>query len=233
MVRHPGSYGGATTARTGPHAIRVPVSAHGRIIPAAQRPPRRGRTLLLLISNASPTLHKRSPSPWRAMRATKTATPIGALACAAAVLGDGTSTAAARLAGAAWEDGERAADALVAAGAGSRATAALHPPGRAGDDLRVPATRRARHRPPPRRTCPARSRGRSDGARRPRVLGRTGVPRRLPRAQGARALPHRGLADNRPQARPALLPHPARARAPMPRSPSPETADSFRQAQHS
>ncbi|HEX2127420.1 MAG TPA: hypothetical protein VHF45_12785 [Thermoleophilaceae bacterium] len=50
------------------------------------------------------------------MRATKTATPIGALACAAAVLGDGTSTAAARLAGAAWEDGERAADALVAAG---------------------------------------------------------------------------------------------------------------------
>ena len=53
----------------------------------------------------------------RTMRATETATPITALACATAVLGEGLpAAAAARLAGLAPEDGERAADALVAAG---------------------------------------------------------------------------------------------------------------------
>ena len=51
------------------------------------------------------------------MQATETSTSIGALACAAAVLGNGAPVAAAaRLAGLAPEDGERAADALVAAG---------------------------------------------------------------------------------------------------------------------
>ena len=43
-------------------------------------------------------------------------------------------------------------------------------------------------------------------------------PRRLPGAQGARALAHPGVADDRPQARPALLPHPARARPRRPRT---------------
>jgi transposase len=38
-------------------------------------------------------------------------------------------------------------------------------------------------------------------------------PGRLPRAQGTRALAHQGLDHDRPQARPPLLPHPARARA--------------------
>jgi transposase len=37
-------------------------------------------------------------------------------------------------------------------------------------------------------------------------------PRQLPGAQGARALAHQGLADDRPQARATLLPHPARTR---------------------
>jgi transposase len=37
-------------------------------------------------------------------------------------------------------------------------------------------------------------------------------PRRLPGAQGARALAHPSVADHGPQARPALLPHPPRAR---------------------
>jgi Transposase IS116/IS110/IS902 family len=37
-------------------------------------------------------------------------------------------------------------------------------------------------------------------------------PRRLPGAQGARPLAHPGLADDRPQARAALLPHAARTR---------------------
>jgi DNA-binding CsgD family transcriptional regulator len=68
------------------------------------------------------------------MEATQTATPIGALACAAAVLGDGNSAAAAaRLAGLACEDGERAADALVAAGvlAPERPLRFAHPAARA------------------------------------------------------------------------------------------------------
>jgi hypothetical protein len=38
-------------------------------------------------------------------------------------------------------------------------------------------------------------------------------PRRLPGAQEARALTHQGVPDELPQARPALLPHPARTRA--------------------
>jgi len=37
-------------------------------------------------------------------------------------------------------------------------------------------------------------------------------PRGLPRAQGARALAHESVADDRPQARPPLLPHPPGAR---------------------
>jgi transposase len=37
-------------------------------------------------------------------------------------------------------------------------------------------------------------------------------PRRIPRAQGARAVAHQGIVDDRPQTRPALLPHAARTR---------------------
>ena len=51
------------------------------------------------------------------MQVIETALPVGPLACAAAVLGDAVPVAAAaRLAGLASEDGERAADVLVAAG---------------------------------------------------------------------------------------------------------------------
>ena len=51
------------------------------------------------------------------MEMTRTASDVGALACALAVLGDGApANAAARLAGLDPDDGERAADALAAAG---------------------------------------------------------------------------------------------------------------------
>ena len=43
-------------------------------------------------------------------------------------------------------------------------------------------------------------------------------PRRLPGAQGARALAHQGVTDDRPQTRPPLLPHAARARPRRPRT---------------
>jgi hypothetical protein len=82
---------------------------------------------------------------------------------------------------------------------------------------------RSRHRRPPLRS-PLTS-GQADAARRAwAALGTLrGGPGRLPaleprprglsRAQGARALTHQSVADDRPQARPPLLPHPPGARA--------------------
>ena len=86
-----------------------------------------------------------------------------------------------------------------------------------GGPLRRPRHRRAPLRPPlaGRQADPSGIAAAALGALRVSPSGLPADeprPRRLPRAQGARALAHQGVADDRPQARPALLPHAARTR---------------------
>ena len=137
-----GSLAGSTSTHTRSGLVRLMRRDHrGRCVA-----PRRGCTLLL----RSPTLLQRFSSggrrPCERMQTTETATPIGALACAAAVLGNGTpAAAAARLAGLAPEDGERAADVLVAAGilAPDRPLRFTHPVARATIYALLPPGERA------------------------------------------------------------------------------------------